>query len=262
MHLEHRISQRLLGRLQSQGFVYNDLSRACLAQTAGSLPLVYLIARLCLYGDHAARLHEDVIAVCAEWTRPELRKAGLTPIDPKRMDEVEYLRRLDDALLLGEPGKVSDTIRDELLASCRRDVDELKGYLERKAEGLEAKVRKELAAAGEKEAEGTRALLEDQARRIDRALETWDRQDAATRADAEARRAKLGPTLFPIARDIPAEEKLATRERASERKAMLRRKDDIPREIQEEPDRIRRRYAVQTVRLEPVGIVYLWPEMG
>ena len=28
------------------------------------------------------------------------------------------------------------------------------------------------------------------------------------------------------------------------------------------PDRIRGRYAVQTVRLEPVGIVYLWPEMG
>src|SRR5205807_2290667 len=40
MHLEHRISQRLLGRFQSQGFVYHDLSRACLTQTAGSLPLV------------------------------------------------------------------------------------------------------------------------------------------------------------------------------------------------------------------------------
>ena len=34
------------------------------------------------------------------------------------------------------------------------------------------------------------------------------------------------------------------------------------REILEEPDRIRGRFAVQTVRLEPVGIVYLWPEMG
>ena len=30
MHLEHRISQRLLSRFQSQGFVYHDLSRACL----------------------------------------------------------------------------------------------------------------------------------------------------------------------------------------------------------------------------------------
>ena len=41
MHLEHRISQRLLGRFLSQGFMYHDLSRACLAQTKGSLPLVY-----------------------------------------------------------------------------------------------------------------------------------------------------------------------------------------------------------------------------
>jgi hypothetical protein len=37
---------------------------------------------------------------------------------------------------------------------------------------------------------------------------------------------------------------------------------DIGREIREEPDRIRGRYSVQTVRLEPVGIVYLCPEMG
>ena len=43
---------------------------------------------------------------------------------------------------------------------------------------------------------------------------------------------------------------------------MEKRKADIPREIREEPDRIRRRFEVQTVRLEPVGIVYLWPEIG
>ncbi len=43
---------------------------------------------------------------------------------------------------------------------------------------------------------------------------------------------------------------------------MLKRKSEIEREVHEEPDRIRGRYAVHTVRLEPVGIVYLWPEMG
>jgi hypothetical protein len=43
---------------------------------------------------------------------------------------------------------------------------------------------------------------------------------------------------------------------------MLKRKTEIEREVLEEPDRIRGRYAVHTVRLEPVGIVYLWPEMG
>ena len=85
MHLEHRISQRLLGRFQSQGFMYKDLSRACLAQTKGSLPLVYLIGRLCLYGHQATRLHEDVIAVCAEWTQTGGSQGGLQPVDPKRL---------------------------------------------------------------------------------------------------------------------------------------------------------------------------------
>ena len=263
MHLEHRISQRLLGRLQSQGFVYNDLSRACLAQTAGSLPLVYLIARLCLYGDHAARLHEDVIAVCAEWTRPEVRKGAISPVDPRRMNEVEYLRRLDDALLLGHTGKIAESVRDELLAASRRDVDELKGHLEKKAEGLEAKVRKELASAGEKEAEGTRALLEEQARQIEKTLAKWEGQEASNREKAEARRAKLGPTLFDTRRDAASlQDERVRRERAMEKRAMEKRRADIPREIEEDPDRIRRRFTVQTVRLEPVGIVYLWPEMG
>ena len=35
-----------------------------------------------------------------------------------------------------------------------------------------------------------------------------------------------------------------------------------PARSSEEPDRIRRRFEVQTVRLEPVGIVYLWPDDG
>ncbi len=77
------------------------------------------------------------------------------------------------------------------------------------------------------------------------------------------REAKAGPTLFDTAVvTAPLYDERARRERASEKRAMEKREKDIEREILEEPDRIRGRYAVQTVRLEPVGIVYLWPEMG
>jgi hypothetical protein len=41
LHLEHRVVQRLLGRFIAQGFVHNDLSRACLAQTADPIPRVH-----------------------------------------------------------------------------------------------------------------------------------------------------------------------------------------------------------------------------
>ena len=38
LHLEQRVAQRLLARFRAQGFVYHDLSRACLAQAKDSIP--------------------------------------------------------------------------------------------------------------------------------------------------------------------------------------------------------------------------------
>jgi hypothetical protein len=263
MHLEHRISQRLLGRFQSQGFMYQDLSRACLAQTKGSLPLVYLLGRLCLFGHQATRLHEDVIAVCAEWSRPETRKGGLRPVDPESLPEVEFMRRLDDALLAGDTSRISDIKRQELLATANRDVRELQTHLQKKADELETKVRNDLARAGETEAENTCKLLETQDQRIDKELERREREEAAARTKAQEREVKAGPTLFAIEGEPkPLYDDRARRERAFVKRAMEKRKKDIVREIQEEPDRIRQRFAVQTVRLEPVGIVYLWPALG
>jgi hypothetical protein len=264
MHLEHRISQRLLGRFQSQGFMYQDLSRACLAQTRGSLPLVYLLGRLCLYGQQATRLHEDVIAVCAEWIPPGTRKKGLQPADPNQLSEEEFMRRLDEALLSGDTSRVTDLKRQELLATADQDVRELQVHLEKKANALEKSIRKELARAGEHEAEGLLKLLSDQRKRIDTTLEGREREDAAARGKAREREAKAGPSLFDGA-DGPKlliYDERARRERAAEKRAMEKRRKDIEREVLEEPDRIRGRYTVQTVRLEPVGIVYLWPDMG
>ncbi|WP_406694811.1 DISARM system SNF2-like helicase DrmD [Singulisphaera sp. Ch08] len=264
MHLEHRISQRLLGRFQSQGFMYQDLSRACLAQTKGSLPLVYLLGRLCLYGQQATRLHEDVIAVCAEWFPPGTRNKGLRPVDPNQLSEEEFMRRLDDALLSGDTSRVTDLKRQELLTTAGQDVRELQVHLEKKANTLEKSIRRELLRAGEHEAESLLKLLNDQRKRIDLELEKREREDASALGKAQEREAKAGPSLFDGA-DGPKlliYDERARRERAAEKRAMEKRRKDIEREVLEEPDRIRGRYAVQTVRLEPVGIVYLWPDMG
>jgi len=48
LHLEQRVAQRLLARFRTQGFVYHDLSRACLTQVADSIPRVVLLGRLSL----------------------------------------------------------------------------------------------------------------------------------------------------------------------------------------------------------------------
>src|SRR5262249_56067654 len=64
LHLEHRVVQRLLSRFLSQGFVYHDLSRACVGQTTDAVPRVILLGRLSLYGPNASRLHDEIVAVC------------------------------------------------------------------------------------------------------------------------------------------------------------------------------------------------------
>lgn len=63
LHLEHRVVQRLLGRFRAQGFVYDDLARACVGQTDDAIRRVILIGRLSLYGPNASRLHDELVMV-------------------------------------------------------------------------------------------------------------------------------------------------------------------------------------------------------
>jgi hypothetical protein len=79
LHLQHRVVQRLLGRFKSQGFVYRDLSRTCLAQADDALARVVLLGRLSLYEASAVRLHEETVAVSARWQPPDVRKSPLVP---------------------------------------------------------------------------------------------------------------------------------------------------------------------------------------
>ena len=54
-------------RFLSEGF-RSDLSRVCAIYGPGAQPRVVLIGRLSLYGDAAARLHEEIIPVTAIWS--------------------------------------------------------------------------------------------------------------------------------------------------------------------------------------------------
>ncbi len=60
LHLEQRLVQRLLGRFLSQGFLHDDLARACAILSPGAVPKVILVGRLSLHGDGAARLHDEL----------------------------------------------------------------------------------------------------------------------------------------------------------------------------------------------------------
>ena len=229
-HLEQQVVQRLLSRFLAQGFQLDDLSRACLAQTRDAIPRVILLGRLALYGPGAARLHEEIVPVTARWTDPAIRKSPLQPYGTKAEDTT--LDLLDRALLAG--GSPNLTIRTQLLHSAARDVEELLPHLHRRAAEHEADARKKLAERGEAEAKQMLKILEDQQRHI----ENTKRTQVNLTFDFEADR----------------------RQREQERRGWDRRLQELPEEMRNEPNRIREVYQIRAQRVEPVGLVYLWPE--
>ncbi len=235
LHLEHRVVQRLLGRFTAQGFVHNDLSRACLAQTADPIPRIILLGRLCLYGAGAARLHEELIPVTARWTDPHRRKGPLTPY--ARDAEQNTLHLLEQSLLKpGQPG--NDVVLRTLQAAGPRDVAELLPHLDKRGRELAEGATRMLAERGEREALAMRTILQEQQKRIAATVE--QHRDRA-------------PGLF---------DQEEMRQLDADRRHWDRRLGAIEQELRTEPDRIRGIYVVKAQRVEPVGLVYLWPVTG
>jgi len=235
LHLEHRVVQRLLGRFIAQGFVHHDLSRACFAQSTDPIPRVALIGRLCLYGEGAARLHEELIHVTARWIDPTKRKGPLTPYG--REAEYNTLALLDDALLKAtQPANA--VVLNQLRECAPKDVTDLLPELEKRGRTLAEQAEKRLAERGAKEAKEMRAILDAQKTRI-----------------ATAANEKREATLF----DYLDDEK---RQFEADKRHWVRRLDQLDQELQTEPERIEAIYKVKARRVEPVGLVYLWPVTG
>lgn len=237
LHLEHRIVQRLLGRFTAQGFVHNDLSRACFAQSSDPIPRVILVGRLCLYGPGATRLHEEIVPVTARWLAPSQRRGPLMPYG--REAEARTIDMLDDALLAQDRRHVSETVMRQLQATAPRDVDELLRHLETRGRDLIQDAENRLAERGRREAESMREILETQKKRV-----------------AETATKYQDPQMTL---DYAQEEK---RQLEANRRYWDRRLSAIDQELETEPARIREIYRVKARRIEPVGLVYLWPATG
>jgi thiol-disulfide isomerase/thioredoxin len=127
LHLEHRFVQRLLGRFRSQGFVHNDLARACVGVTDDPVPRVILLGRLSLYGAHAARLHDEILAVAARWSDASARSESLKPYADATLEkagnytiresEISFTVAGKELVLKQRPWKLGKLTGAELLAS-------------------------------------------------------------------------------------------------------------------------------------------------
>ena len=238
LHLEQRVAQRLLARFRAQGFIYNDLSRACLAQTKDSIPRVVLLGRLSLYGRRAERLHEELVPVAARWTEPALRREPLRAY--AREAEVRTLGLLDESL--GSGGAAPDeVVQRRLLDAAPRDIEELLRHLEPRAEESARTAADALRERGEREAK----LLH----------ETLGRQRGRVMEEIERHRREFRQIAIDFGDDEGGRQQLEANMRHWER-----RLGQFDADLGREPERIRRFYEIQRTRVEPVGLVYLWPE--
>ncbi len=242
LHLEHRVVQRLLGRFTAQGFVHHDLSRACLAQTSDAIPRVILLGRLALYGPGAARLHEELIPVTARWIDPNIRKGPLSPYG--RESETKTLDLLDKALAETGNRAVTAKVLEQLQSSAPRDVPELLPHLQTRGEEYARDAEKKLRDRADAEAKAMRLILETQRKHI---------------ADTAAKYENIKPNQLQLDFGDNQDE---LRQLESNRRYWTKRLGLIENELQTEPDRIREVYQVKATRIEPVGLVYLWPVTG
>ena len=236
LHLEHRLVQRLLARFRSQGFIHHDLARACLLPAADAIPRVVLLGRLSLYGRAAERLHEELVPVTARWLEPSRRRGPLAAYG--REAETRTLDLLERALAAGHGRSPAEITRRRLLQAAQHDTQQLRPHLKARADDLAKLAAERLARRGRHESDDLRAILERQRKQVRSTLEQY-RSDEQLSLNFD-----------------PAE----LRQLQANMKAWESRLREFDRELLSEPERVRAFYDVQAQRIEPVGIVYLWPE--
>jgi hypothetical protein len=125
------------------------------------------------------------------------------------------------------------------LDAATRDIEELLPQLELRAQEFAARAIERLRERGEREARELRETLERQRKRVLDELEKHDRE------------------FEQLTFNFDEEEK---RQLESDIRAWRLRLQQFDRDLIGEPDRIREFYEVHAQRIEPVGLVYLWPE--
>jgi hypothetical protein len=236
VHLSHPFVQRVLGRFLSQGFSAHDLSRITVVRTRhDALARIIVFGRLSLFGAGAARLHDQLVSVAARWI--DGREGELKPFaeeaDRKAIELLEQVLAESPSL-----EGVSASVQDKLLTAAPQAFATLWKHVRDEADALAHEAERKLGQRGQEESDALRAILAS--------------QRASIIAEIE-RRAQL--TFEDM--------KLDKREQDQFRKEQVflgERLVAIQQEIEREPKQIQSLYRVALRRLEPVGLVFLWPE--
>ena len=239
LHLEQRVVQRLLGRFTAQGFVHHDLSRACLAQTTDAIPRVVLLGRLCLYGPRRPGCTRSSSPSPPAGPIPRSARNRSSPTPAKQRPGRSTCSTKPSCPAPPAPPPTRSC--KQLQAAAPRDVSELLPHLQARGEDYARDARKLLLDRGAAESKAMSEILETQRKHI---------IDLVAQHSTTDRQLLLG---F-------AEDEL--RQLESNRRHWDKRLLRLDDELKTEPGRIRDLYQVKATRIEPVGVVYLWPATG
>lgn len=197
-----------------------------------------LLGRPSLYGRGVERLHEELVPLTARWLEPAQRKGPLAPY--ARDAEAKTLDLLERTLAAPRVHGPSETIQARLLECAPKDIADLLPHLEPRAHELADDAVQELRWRGEREEAALReTFLQQQARVRDQLAKHESGLEQLTLGfDADDRRQLDAHIQAWRIRLPPA--RVRPRHRP--------------------PPRIRAFYEVQARSIEPVGLVYLWPD--
>lgn len=237
LHLEHPFVKRVLDRFRAQGYSAHDLARVTVVKNPNdALVRVIAFGRLSLFGPGATRLHDQLVSVAAQWLEsggPMHLKPFADRADRKAIDTLESLLTASPTL-----DGVSRSVQTRLQTSAAGDFRTLWPHIQDEADALAHAARQKLTARAQAEADGLRQILEGQRRAI---------------TDTIARNQQL-----PLALGDGKKDEVEQFE--SDKKHMAHRLAAIDGELEREPEAIKALYQVAVQRLEPVGLIYLWPE--
>lgn len=240
LHLEHPFVKRLLAGFRARGFVSRKLERTTLlVDPTIATPRLVAYARLTMFGSGASRLHDQVFAIDAQF---ELSGNAHAPADAH--EELTIGDRVDKAVLDRVESLIHDDIDDsvppeleaQLLARIPQWHAALWEWLEAEGDSIARDVQQKLDLRGEQEARKLRELLTTQKKDLQK---------------------KLGPTQQSLIEEPTRPEEIRQLER--ERRYMEERLLAIDGEMETEPDELRDLYRLQHERVEPLGLVILWP---
>jgi hypothetical protein len=168
-----------------------------------------------------------------------LRQGSLTPY--ARESETKTMALLEEALAENTGRSIPKEVMKQLQEAAPRDVQELLGHLQSLGQEYAKDAEKKLRARGEAEARAMQQILETQKAHISRTAAKYQGEQQGL--------------LFPELED-------ERRQLDDNKRHWAKRLGMLEVELQTEPERIRDIYQVKAQRIEPVGLVYLWPITG